>query len=39
MFWGVVVKEGKPFKLKTVLEGSEYPVLHLSNVSLPKSAT
>src|SRR5450830_1832052 len=38
MFWGSVIKEGKPYKTHSALEGSDYPVLHISNVALPKSA-
>ena len=38
MFWGVVIKEGKPYKTQSALEENDYPVLHLSNVALPKSA-
>ena len=38
MFWGCVVKEGKPYKTQEDLEKNEYPVLHLSNVALPKNA-
>jgi hypothetical protein len=38
MFWGVVIKEGKPYKTQPALEENDYPVLHVSNVALPKSA-
>ena len=38
MFWGTIVKEGKPYKTKEALEEADYPVLHLSNVALPRSA-
>lgn len=38
MFWGCVIKEGKPYKTHSALEESDYPVLHISNVALPKSA-
>lgn len=38
MFWGCVIKEGKPYKTHNALEESDYPVLHISNVALPKSA-
>ena len=38
MFWGVVIKEGKPFKSQGALEENEFPVLHISNVALPKNA-
>lgn len=38
MFWGTVIKEGKPYKTHSALEESDYPVLHISNVALPKSA-
>jgi len=38
MFWGCIVKEGKPYKTQEDLEKNEYPVLHLSNVALPKNA-
>jgi len=34
MFWGYILKEGKSLNVKQVLEQSEYPVLHISNVSL-----
>ena len=37
MFWGTTIKESKPFKTNTVLEQNEYPVLHISNVAIPKS--
>lgn len=37
MFWGTTIKENKPFKTNTVLEKNEYPVLHVSNVAIPKS--
>lgn len=36
MFWGTVVKENKPYKTNTALEEHEYPILHISNVALPK---
>jgi hypothetical protein len=38
MFWGCVVKEGKPYKTKSALEDNDYAVLHISNVALPSSA-
>jgi hypothetical protein len=38
MFWGCVVKEGKPYKTQAALEENDYPVLHLSNVALPRTA-
>jgi hypothetical protein len=38
MFWGCVLKEGKPYKTKAVLESNDYPVLHISNAALPKTA-
>ena len=38
MFWGSVIKEGKPYKTHSALEESDYPVLHISNVALPRSA-
>ena len=38
MFWGCAIKEGKPYKTKQALESSDYPVLHISNVALPKGA-
>jgi len=39
MFWGAVVKEGKPYVTTTAFDQTgEFPVLHLSNVSLPKNA-
>ena len=37
MFWGTSIKENKPFKTNTVLEQNEYPVLHISNVAIPKN--
>lgn len=39
MFWGTVVRQGKPYKTQQALESNEFPVLHLSNVALPASAT
>ena len=39
MFWGSVVKQGKPYKTQQALEANEFPVLHLSNVALPVNAT
>jgi hypothetical protein len=38
MFWGCVLKEGKPYKTQSALEENDYPVLHISNVALPKTA-
>jgi hypothetical protein len=38
MFWGTVIKSGKPYKTNSALEESDYPVLHISNVALPQSA-
>jgi len=38
MFWGCVIKDGKPFKTASTLEENEFPVLHISNVALPTSA-
>jgi len=35
MFWGYVLKEGKPLHMQKLLEESEYPVLHVSHVGLP----
>lgn len=37
MFWGTTIVEKKPFKTNTVLEQNEFPVLHISNVAIPKS--
>ena len=39
MFWGTVVKQGKPYKTQQALEANEFPVLHLSNVALPVNST
>ena len=39
MFWGYVLKEGKPFQTKQVLEDNDYPLLHLSHAALPKNTT
>ena len=36
MFWGCVLKDSKPYKTQSALEDSDYPVLHISNVALPK---
>jgi hypothetical protein len=36
MFWGHILKEGKPLQLDKVIEESDYSILHLSTVSLPK---
>ena len=36
MFWGTIVKENKPYKTNADLEEHEYPILHISNVALPK---
>jgi hypothetical protein len=38
MFWGAIVKEGKPWKAVKNMEDAEYPVLHISQAALPKSA-
>ena len=38
MFWGIAIKDGKPFKTNVALEENEYPVLHISNVAIPKNA-
>jgi len=38
MFWGYVLKENKAYKTHSALEDNDYPVLHISNVALPKSA-
>ena len=38
MFWGTILKEGKPFETKNSTDKSDYPVLHISNASLPKTA-
>jgi len=38
MFWGHVLKDNKPLQVQQVLEEQEYPILHLSNVSLSKTA-
>ena len=39
MFWGAVVKEGKPWKAAKNLEDAEYPVLHISQAALPSNAS
>jgi hypothetical protein len=38
MFWGVALKDGKAYKTQSALEDNDYPVLHISNVALPKNA-
>lgn len=38
MFWGCVLKDGKAYKTQSALEDNDYPVLHISNVALPKNA-
>ena len=38
MFWGCVLKEGEPYKVQHALEDGDYPVLHLSNAVLSRSA-
>jgi len=38
MFWGTVVKEGKPWKALKNLDDAEFPVLHISHAALPKNA-
>ncbi len=38
MFWGHVLKDGKAYKTQSALEDNDYPVLHISNVALPKNA-
>jgi hypothetical protein len=38
MFWGCVLKDGKAYKTQGALEDNDYPVLHISNVALPKNA-
>lgn len=39
MFWGCALKQDKPYKTQQALEENDYPVLHLSNVALPKNAS
>lgn len=39
MFWGSVIKEGKPFKTQSALEDSEFPALHISNVALSRNTS
>jgi uncharacterized protein YaiI (UPF0178 family) len=38
MFWGAIVKDAKPYNAQQALEKSEYQVLHISNVALPRDA-
>lgn len=38
MFWGCILKPDKPYKTQQALEENQYPVLHLSNVALPRTA-
>lgn len=38
MFWGCVLKDSKAYKTQSALEENDYPVLHISNVALPKNA-
>jgi len=38
MFWGCVLKDSKAYKTQSALEDNDYPVLHISNVALPKNA-
>jgi hypothetical protein len=38
MFWGCVLKDNKAYKTQSALEDNDYPVLHISNVALPKNA-
>jgi hypothetical protein len=38
MFWGTIVKDAKPYNAQQALEKSEYQVLHISNVALPRDA-
>ena len=40
MFWGTVIKKGKPYKISSAFEEqADYPVLHISNVALPANAS
>ena len=38
MFWGCILKEGQPYKVKNTLEDREFPVLHLSNAALSRDS-
>lgn len=38
MFWGCQLKEAKPYKTQSALEDNDFPVLHISNVALPRNA-
>ena len=38
MFWGCSIKEGQTYKTQSALEQNDFPVLHLSNVALPRNA-
>lgn len=37
MFWGHILKDGKTIRLQQFLEEKEFPILHISNVCLPKT--
>jgi hypothetical protein len=38
MFWGYVLKDQKSLNMQKLLEESDYPVLHISHVGLPKGS-
>jgi len=38
MFWGTIIKEGKPYKSAQAFQGKDTPAFHISNVSLGKNA-
>jgi nucleophosmin 1 len=36
MFWGTVIKEGKPFKSQQAMQDKEFSALHISQATLPQ---
>lgn len=36
MFWGTVIKEGKPFKSQQAMQDKEFSALHISQATLPE---
>ena len=37
MFWAQSLQEGKPVKSQTIFSETDFPVLHLSSVALPRN--
>ena len=38
MFWGHILKEGKSLSISSIMEQTEFPLLHISNVALPHAS-